>query len=50
MKSHVRDKNNLLRTIEEQTGGMNRIDTFFRKQEENLASLETLLTLRNNHN
>jgi hypothetical protein len=39
MKSRIKDKNNLLKVIEEQTGGMPRIDNFFRKQEENIASL-----------
>lgn len=47
MKTRIRDKNNLLKVIEEQTGGMPKIDHFFRKQEENLAHLETLLMKKN---
>jgi hypothetical protein len=46
MKTRVKDKNGLIRNIEEQTGGMNCIDNFFRKQEDNLVLLETLLTKR----
>lgn len=43
MKIHIKDKNEVLKEIEEQTGGMTKIDNFFRKQAENLAFLETLL-------
>jgi hypothetical protein len=46
MKTRVTDKNNLIRNIEEQTGGMACIDNFFRKQEDNLVLLETILTKR----
>lgn len=44
MKSLIRDKNSLIRTIEDQTGGLGCIDNFFRKQEDNLALLESLVT------
>lgn len=43
MKNQAKDKNSLIRTIEEQTGGMTCIDNFFRRQEENLTLLESLV-------
>jgi|JI6StandDraft_1071083.scaffolds.fasta_scaffold15294_4 hypothetical protein len=39
MKSQIKDKNGLIRTIEDQTGGLACIDNFFRKQEDNLVLL-----------